>query len=304
MSFKSGYVGIIGLPNAGKSTLLNKMTGYERAVVSEEPGTTRDSIEEVFKWEGQLFSVADTAGLRRKARVSDEVEVYSNMRSLEAIRRADVCVLVIDALRGFEIQDFRIMEQIRAADKGLVIALNKWDILPEKDHKRFGIMVKELQEKEPMLSWVPIVAISALEGQRVPRILQEIKRVYANSYRVLGRDRVIEVFERVVSRRPHPNRQHKPVRMTKACQILVNPPVISIECTQPKLVDKSYKRHLLKAFFEEFDLHGAALKINFTRDLVLRKDEELEQYNTYISDSIHAGIDSHSSMGVQTLEKD
>jgi len=133
---------ILGRPNAGKSTLLNRLLNEDRAVVSDIPGTTRDSIDCDFVVDGQKFVVTDTAGLRKKAKVEDEVEIFSNMRTLESIRRSDVSVLMVDCTRGLEVQDLRIITEIRKVGKGLVLVLNKWDIYPNKTEKSFDHMVK------------------------------------------------------------------------------------------------------------------------------------------------------------------
>lgn len=273
---------ILGRPNAGKSTLLNKMLGEDRVVVSELPGTTRDSIDCYFKFNGVNFKVTDTAGLRKKAKVSkqkDEVEIFSNMRTMESIRRSDVVVLMLDASRGFEIQDLRIITEIRKAGKGLILAINKWDILENKDSKSFDLIVKDIREKDPLFEWVPVISISALEGLRVHRLLQEIQTVYANGKKVIGRDRVAETFKAAIERNPHHSRSGHSVILKRACQILTDPPVIAIETQYPDLVDESYKRYLLKTFFEEFGLKGAPLKLNFDRNLHLRTDEDLERHS-------------------------
>jgi GTP-binding protein len=272
---------ILGRPNAGKSTLLNKMLGEERVVVSEVPGTTRDSIDCDFKYNEVYFKVTDTAGLRKKARVArqkDEVEIFSNMRTMESIRRSDVVVLLLDALRGFEIQDLRIITEIRKAGKGLILAINKWDILENKDSKSFDLIVKEIREKDPLFEWVPVISISALEGLRVHRLLQEIQTVYANCKKVIGRERIAETFKAAVEKNPHHSRSGHSVPLKRACQILTDPPVIAIETPYPDLVDESYKRYLLKTFFEEFGLKGAPLRLNFDRSLHLRSDSDLERF--------------------------
>ncbi len=294
---------VLGRPNAGKSTLLNRLLGEDRLVVSDIPGTTRDSIECDFVWHEQRFVVTDTAGLRKKAKVEDEVEVFSNMRTLESIKRSDVSVLMVDATRGLEIQDFRIMEQIRSAGKGLVLVFNKWDIMANKDSKTFDHMVKAIKEKETMLEWVPVIAISALEGQRVHRVVQEILTVWKNCRRVLGRERLTEVFQKAINEQPHPMRRSKPVRMERACQILVNPPVIAIESNYPDLIDEGYKRYILKILFEEFQLQGAPLRLNLVRHLDLRKDEELEQFGI-APDRIPSRLDSDSSLDFEADEED
>jgi len=272
---------ILGRPNAGKSTLLNKILGEERVVVSDTPGTTRDSIDCNFKYNEIQFKVTDTAGLRKKAKVAkqrDEVEIFSNMRTMESIRRSDVVVLLLDATRGFEIQDLRIITEIRKIGKGLILAINKWDILENKNPKSFDLIVKEIREKDPLFEWVPVISISALEGLRVHRLLQEIQVVYANCNRVIGRERVAETFKTAIERNPHHSRSGHSVPLKRACQILTNPPVITIETPYPDLVDESYKRYLLKTFFEEFGLKGAPLRLNFDRTLHLRSDEDLKLY--------------------------
>lgn len=293
---------ILGRPNAGKSTLLNRLLNEDRAVVSDIPGTTRDSIDCDFIVDGQKFVVTDTAGLRKKARVEDEVEIFSNMRTLESIRRSDVSVLMVDCTRGLEVQDLRIIKEIRKAGKGLVLVLNKWDILPNKSDKSFDHMVKEYLERDPMLEYVPILSISAKEGQRVGRVVQAIRIVYANCRRVLGRERVAESFANFLQEKAPPSHNGRSVALTRACQIMVEPPVIAIETRTPDLVDDSYKRYLLKKFYEEFQLQGAPLRLNFDEKLTLRKDEELEQF-TESSNSIRVGVDPQRRMGSKNRER-
>lgn len=289
---------ILGRPNAGKSTLLNRLLGEERVVVSDIPGTTRDSIDCSFTAFGEKFIVTDTAGLRKKAKVEDEVEIFSNMRTEESIRRSDLSLLVIDATLGLSEQDFRIIQSIREAGKGLVILLNKWDILPEKTEKSFDRMVKEMREREPMFEYMPILSISAKDGLRVHRILQEIRSVYANCRRVIGRERIAEVFAEACQKNPHPAHQGRLVKLTRACQIMVEPPVIDIETRTPDAVDESYKRYLLKTFYEAFHLDGAPLRLNFDSKLILRKDEDLEQF-TLTSDSLPPRLHSDRRLGRQ-----
>lgn len=294
---------VLGRPNAGKSTLLNRILGEERAVVSPIPGTTRDSIDAFFTWQDREFVITDTAGLRKKARINDEVEIFSNMRTMESIRRSDLCVLMVDATQGLGIQDFRIITDIRKAGKGLILALNKWDILPEKDHKSYDLIVKDMIDREPMLEWVPIISMSALDGMRVHRLLQEIVTVHSNCFRVLGRDRLAEFFQATIDRHPHTAKQGRTVRLTRACQIMVNPPVVAIETNAPELIEDNYRRYLLKALFEEFQLLGAPLRLNFDRKLNLRKDEDLEHFSE-LSDGLSTGVDSDSRVGGESMEED
>lgn len=269
---------IMGRPNAGKSTLLNQIIGEERSITSDIAGTTRDSIEAVFNYHGRKFKITDTAGLRRKARVKDEVEYFSNMRSLESIRRSDVCVLMIDVNEKIAVQDMRILSQIQDNNKGLIVVLNKWDTV-DKANKTYDHLVKELKEMTPELQFVPFLSISALTGQRATKVIEEVIKVYDNCFRVLGRDKVVEVFEEAIQANPHPSRHSQRIKMTRACQIMVNPPVVTIECSHPELVDESWKRFMRRRIFNAFELQGAPLKLNFDKELRLRKDEELEHHS-------------------------
>lgn len=269
---------ILGRPNAGKSTLLNQIIGEERSITSDIAGTTRDSIEAIFNYHGRQFKITDTAGLRKKARVNDEVEYFSNMRSLESIRRSDVCILMVDVNEKIGVQDMRILSQIQDNNKGLIVVLNKWDTVDKAD-KTYDHLVKELKAMTPELQFVPFLSISALTGQRANKVIDEVVKVYDNCFRVLGRDRVVQVFEDAVAANPHPSRHSKRIKMTRACQILVNPPVVTIECSNPELVDESWKRYMRRKIFNAFDLSGAPLKLNFDQELRLRKDEELEHHS-------------------------
>lgn len=157
-------------------------------------------------------------------------------------------------------------------------------------------------ERETMLEWVPIISISALEGQRVHRLVDEIKKVYSNCRRVLGREHLAEFFAGLTIRNPHPPRQSRIIVLNRACQTMVEPPVITIETRTPELVDEAYKRYLLKNFYEEFQLHGAPLRLNFDQKLTLRKDEELEQF-TESSNSVFVGVDPFSRMDRENRKK-
>jgi GTP-binding protein len=273
-------VAILGRPNAGKSTMVNSLVGEERVVTSEIAGTTRDAIDTEFEYEGRKFLLTDTAGLRRKARVKDEVEYFSNMRALEAIRRSDVCVLLVDAARGMEIQDFRICTLIQETGKGLIIALNKWDSVEAGD-KTFDHMVRDLQQKNPDLEGIRFLATSGLTGRRLTRVLDEIIKVRNNLRRVLGRENVIKFFEEVVANHPHPATSLGPVILTRCCQVLVNPPALAFELNHPERIQESYVRYLRRQAYEMFQLEGVPIRIWFRSRFKLRTDEELQAYADY-----------------------
>ncbi len=270
-------VAVLGRPNAGKSTLVNRLLGEERLITSDIPGTTRDSIDTEFEYQGHSFVLTDTAGLRRKARVKDDVEYYSNMRSLESIRRSDVCVLLFDIERGLEIQDLRIIEQVQTAGKGLVMALNKWDLIAAED-KTFDNMVKEMIYKYTELEFVPFIAISGLTGRRLPRLMDIILRVHGGLERILGREEVIKWFEETVAKHPHPYTTKGAVMLKRCCQVMVKPPALAFEVSRPELVSESYIRYLRRQAHEYFGLEGVPLRIWFRDRFQLRTDEELEAY--------------------------
>ncbi|MBW8887447.1 MAG: ribosome biogenesis GTPase Der [Fibrobacteres bacterium] len=270
-------VAILGRPNAGKSTMVNALIGEDRVITSAIPGTTRDAIDTEFEWEGRKFVLTDTAGLRRKARVKDEVEYFSNMRALEAIRRSDVCVLLVDALRGMEIQDHRICTLIQEVGKGLIVCLNKWDIVEPGD-KTFDHMVKALRQKNPDLEGMPFLSASGLTGKRLVRVLEEIVKVKDNLGRVLGRENVIRYLEETVSQHPHPATSLGPVNLERCCQVLVNPPALAFEISHPERIQTAYVRYLRRRAYEFFQLEGAPIRIWFRSRFKLRTDEDLLSY--------------------------
>jgi GTP-binding protein len=270
-------VAILGRPNAGKSTMVNSLIGEDRVITSAIAGTTRDAIDTEFEWEGRKIVLTDTAGLRKKARVKDEVEYFSNMRALEAIRRSDVCVLLVDAARGMEIQDHRICTLIQEVGKGLIIVLNKWDMVDAGD-KTFDHMVKALRQKNPDLEGMPFLSVSGLTGKRLVRVLEEIVKVKANLGRVLGRDNVIRFFEETIAKHPHPATSLGPVNLERCCQVLVNPPALAFEISHPERITEAYVRYLRRQAYEFFQVEGAPVRIWFRSRFKLRSDEDLLSY--------------------------
>lgn len=273
-------VAILGRPNAGKSTMVNSLVGEDRVITSEVAGTTRDAIDTEFEYGGRKFLLTDTAGLRRKARVKDEVEYFSNMRALEAIRRSDLCVLLVDASRGMEIQDFRICTLIQESGKGLIICLNKWDAM-EAESKTYDHKVKDIVARNPDLEDYPFLATSGLTGKRLTKVLDEIIRVKGNLGRVLGRENVIRFFEETVAKHPHPTTTTGPVVLERCCQVMVNPPALAFEVNHPERVQVSYVRYLRRQAYEFFELSGAPVRIWFRSRFKLRTDEELQAWLDY-----------------------
>ncbi len=268
---------VLGRPNSGKSTLVNALLGEERVVTSDLAGTTRDAIDTELEYEGRRIVLTDTAGLRKKSRVHDEVEHFSNLRALEAIRRSQVCVLMVDATDTVSEQDFRICEKIQEAGRGLVVVLNKWDEVEAGD-KTFAHAVKEIRRRSPVLEGMPFVAISALTGKRATKVLDFSIKVKDNLERILGREKVIEFFQLALDTHPHPTSSLGPVRLNRCCQVMVDPVALAIEVSNPERVLPSYVRYLRRKAMEHFDLKGVPLRIWFRDRFQLRTDEELEAY--------------------------
>lgn len=268
---------VLGRPNAGKSTLVNALLGEHRVITSDKAGTTRDAIDTEFVHEGKRVVLTDTAGLRKKSRVSDEVEKFSNLRALEAIRRSQVCLLLIDTPDDVGEQDYRICQKVQEAGKGLIIVLNKWDLVEAGD-KTYDRMVKEILYQNRELEGLPFVAISALTGKRVQKVLDLAFEVKANLARVLGRENVIRFFQETVENYPHPNTSQGPARLMRCCQVMVDPVALAFEVSHPERVLPSYVRYLRRKALEFFDLKGVPLRIWFRSRFQLRTDEELEGF--------------------------
>lgn len=270
-------VAILGRPNAGKSTLVNKLLGEERVIVSPIPGTTRDSVDASFTWKGKKVVITDTAGLRKKAKVKDSVEYFSNMRALESVRRSHVALFLVDAATGLEEQDLRILRQIEEAGKGLVIGVSKWDARA-KDHRTFDVMVKEIHQKYHTISHVPIIAFSSLESLRVGKMLDKVMEVREGNRRIVGRERIIEWFRQCVEHRQPPATSGQAVKLLRCCQVHTDPPMFAIETETPDLIAESYRRYLRNSATDFFGFDGVPLRIAFRDKFELRTDEELERF--------------------------
>ena len=251
-------VAVVGRPNAGKSSLINKLLGEPRLVVSAQPGTTRDAIDTPLRYHDKTLNFIDTAGLRRRAKVEDDIEFYSTLRTHRAIERADVCVLVVDADLGLHAQDLRIATEAWDEGKGLIIAVNKWDLIPEKDPNTAKRGQDQLEEKAPFLRYVPFLYISALSGQRVSRLPDLILEV------AIRRSELNRVLQELLQRNAPPQAPGEEVKLLYASQIAVRPPTFAIVCNRPDDVPESYQRFVHNGFRAAFGFHGAPLRIRYT----------------------------------------
>jgi GTPase len=254
-------VAVIGKPNVGKSSLVNRLLGEERLVVSEVAGTTRDSIDTLLRYHGRPLVFVDTAGLRRQARIEENVEFYSAIRTERAIERADVCLLVIDATEPIHNQDLKIAHKAWDAGCGLILAANKWDLV-EKETMTAPNFEKSLREKAPFLRWVPIIFASALTGLRVQKTLSLILEVDAQRNRRISTHEVNEVLRELVSRARPPHVQGQAVKLLYGSQVATAPPQFVLWSNLPEGIPESYLRYLQNGFRERWGFHGVPLRIS------------------------------------------
>ncbi len=259
------HVAVVGRPNVGKSSLVNRLLGEERVVVAPEAGTTRDAVDSVLRYHGRNLNFIDTAGLRKRAKVEDDVEFYSTLRTRRAIDRAQVCVLVVDAALGLHAQDLRIATEAWERGCGLVVAVNKWDLIQEKDANTARRGQEQLIEKAPFLRYVPFLYVSAESGQRVHQLLQVILEVAeARELRVPTAE-VNRVLQELVARSSPPQKPGEEVKLLYASQVGTAPPTIAIVCSRPDAVPESYERYLVNGFRDAWSFHGAPLRLKFKR---------------------------------------
>jgi GTPase len=262
-------VAVIGKPNVGKSSFVNRLLGEERLVVSEVAGTTRDSIDTPMQYHGRKLIFVDTAGLRRQARVDESVEYYSTLRTERAIDRADVCLLMIDATEPIHHQDLRIAQKAWDAGCGLILVANKWDLV-EKETMTAPNFEKALRLKAPFLDWVPILFTSAITGQRVHRTLDLILEVAAERQRRVSTHEVNEVLRELVTRTKPPHSAGRPVKFLYGTQASVAPPTFVLFSNLPGEVPDNYLRYLQNGFRAAWGFRGAPLVIK----LRTRSEEE------------------------------
>jgi len=257
-------VAVIGRPNVGKSSLVNRLLGEERLVVSEIAGTTRDAIDTPLNYHGRTIIFVDTAGLRRQSRVDDGVEFYSALRSRRAIDRADICILVIDAVEGLHNQDLKIAALAWETGRGLIIVVNKWDIA-EKETNSAHKFQKECEEKAPFFKFVPFIFLSALTGQRVAKVLSVILDVEEERKKRITTSQVNTTLEALVARRQPPQAAGREIKLNYATQVETAPPMIAVFGNNPDLVQEHYIRYLHNGFREAWGFTGSPLRVVMRR---------------------------------------
>ena len=258
-------VAVVGRPNVGKSSFVNKLLGEERLVVSEISGTTRDAIDTPMTYHGRKLIFVDTAGLRRQTKIDDGIEFYSSLRTRRAIERANICVLLIDATEGeFHNQDLTIANMAWEAGRGLIVVVNKWDLV-EKDDKAVHKFEKKAHEKAPFLKHVPFLFTSALTGQRVSKILDLIQVVDEQSRVRISTSQINERLAELLARRQPSQAAGREVKLNYATQVSVAPPTIAFFGNHPDLVEEHYVRFLHNGFRETYPFTGNPLRILLRR---------------------------------------
>ena len=258
-------VAVIGKPNVGKSSFVNRLLGEERLVVSEVPGTTRDAIDTPMRFHGRPFIFVDTAGLRRQSKIDDGIEFYSSLRTRRAIERADICILMVDATEGeIQNQDLKIAALAWDAGRGLIVVVNKWD-LAEKDDKATAKYQKAAGEKAPFLKFVPFLFTSALTGQRVTTVLDRILEVELERAKRITTSEVNQKLGELLARRQPPQAAGREIKLNYATQVETSPPTIAVFGNAPDLVEEHYIRYLHNGFRGYWGFTGNPLRIVMRR---------------------------------------
>ena len=255
-------VAIVGRPNTGKSTFVNRVLGEERMIVSKVPGTTRDPIDTEITLDGEPMTLIDTAGIRRRGAIDRGIERYSVLRSLKAIDRADIAVVMTDATEGYTAQDAHVVGYVLDAGKGIVLVINKWDAV-EKDEFTADRWLKRLRRDAPYLAWADIVFASALSGQRVQRILQEARRVAEERFRRVSTGELNRLVMDAVRAHPPSHVRNRLPKVLYATQVAIGPPTFVIFVNDPALIHFSYKRYLENRIREEWGFLGTPIRLIF-----------------------------------------
>jgi GTP-binding protein len=259
-------VAVVGRPNVGKSSLMNRLLGEERAVVAPEAGTTRDAIDSPMSYHGKTINFIDTAGLRKPSKVEEDVEFYSTLRTERAIEQADVCVLVVDAADGMWTQDIKIAETAWDKGAGLIVAVNKWDLVEEKESNTAIKGQKEIVERAPFLEAAPFVYLSALTGQRARRLLDLIIEVAEARKRRVATAEVNRTLRALVDRSQPPQTSGPEVKLLYGSQVASAPPTFALVSNNPEAIPESYQRYLVNGFRQQWGFTGTPIRLKLRRN--------------------------------------
>ncbi len=255
-------IAVIGKPNVGKSSLTNAILGFPRSIVTEIGGTTRDAIHSIVDFEGREIVLVDTAGLRKRSRVKENVEFYSTLRTQRAIDECDIAILLLDAVEGLQAQDIRVLKQAEDMRKGLVIAVNKWDLL-DKETNTARDYQRAIYSRLKMLDYVPVLFISAASGKRVYNVLTTAIEVDRERRKRISTSELNTVMQAAMATHKPPTYRNQFVRIKYVTQVRDNPPVFAFFCNYPKGVHESYRRYLENKLRDAFGFFGVPLTLVF-----------------------------------------
>jgi GTP-binding protein len=255
-------IAIVGRPNVGKSRLINALSGEERSIVSDVPGTTRDSLDTHLEWNGRALTLIDTAGIRRRGRIEQGIEHFSVLRSMRAIDRSDVVLMVIDSTEGFTAQDLHIAGYVEEQKKGIVVVVNKWDLI-EKDSSTMDLYRDEAKRQLDFLPYAPLVFISAKFGQRVQNVLEMALLVEAERRKRVTTSAINKLLRDAVAKHPPATKPNKWLKFYYATQADVSPPTFVFFCNDPENVHFSYKRFLENQIRDQFGFVGNPVRMTF-----------------------------------------
>ncbi len=258
-------IAVVGRPNVGKSSLVNSLLGEDRNIVTDIAGTTRDTINSHYNFYGKEFLLVDTAGIRRKKKIEEDIEFYSVMRSLRALENCDVAILVLDAQLGLDQQDLNLVSLAVKNGKGLVILVNKWDLMLNKETNTARNYEMEIKEKLKPFDDVPIIFTSAIEKQRIHRAVEIAMQVFENRTRRITTSKLNEFIEKVIDAYPPPSIKGKFVTIKYVTQLPGRSPKFAFFCNLPQYVSDSYKRYLENKMREEYDFTGVPITIYFRK---------------------------------------
>jgi GTP-binding protein len=253
-------IAVIGQPNVGKSSLVNRLLHQERSIVSNVQGTTRDAVDTPFVFDGRPYVIVDTAGIRKRGKVWESVEKYSVMRAMKAIENCDVALFLIDGEAGIREQDKHVAGYASEAGKPVIIVVNKWDAV-EKDDKSMNAFTEKVRKEFVYLAYAPIIFVSAKTGQRTNQIIPIVDHVYENANRRIATNVLNQVIADTQVTNPAPARNGKRFRIYYATQVAAAPPTFVLSCNDPKLMHFTYQRFLENALRHAFDLEGTPIRI-------------------------------------------
>lgn len=254
---------IIGRPNVGKSSFVNALLEDDRCIVTDIPGTTRDSINSKLFYDDEEYILVDTAGLRKRKNVNENVEFYSTLRTERAIRECDIAIIMVDAMQGFEEQDKRIVRKATEFNKGLVIALNKWDLVPDKDNNVHKEFEEYIYSRIPMMEWIPVVSVSALHRKRIHRAIEVARNVLDERSKKVSTPDFNNFIEKILKERPLPIKRGVRLKIKYATQVKSNPPVFKFFMNLPSELPANYRRFIENRIRDKYGFTGVPLTLVF-----------------------------------------